>query len=37
LADRLLALQELAPAAATPQEACASLGISLDEYLARAA
>lgn len=37
LADRLLALQELAPTATTPQDACRLLGTSLDEYLGQAA
>lgn len=37
LADRLLALEELAPSTATPQEACALLGTSLDLYLSQAA
>lgn len=33
--DRLLALRDLAPEAATPVEAATSLGIDLDEYLGR--
>lgn len=31
--DRLLALEEMAPGTETPDEACAQLGISLDDYL----
>lgn len=37
VADRLLALAEMAPGSNTPQEAAQALGISLDEYLAGAA
>lgn len=37
LMDRLLALRDMAPDTATPQEACAVLGLAFDEYLGRAA
>lgn len=33
--DQLLALQEICPGAATPQEACEQLGTTVDEYLKR--
>ena len=36
MTDRLLALEEMAPGHATPAEAARALGISLDDYLARA-
>lgn len=37
LMDRLLALRDMAPDASTPAEACAYLGIAVDDYLAQAA
>jgi hypothetical protein len=37
VADRLLALEEMAPGSSTPTEAAAQLGVTLDDYLAGAA